>query len=212
MKTVAVIHTATPMVEPTQVLFARHLPGVRLFHLVDETLIGEVIEAGRVRDETRDRLLGYYRLAAQSGADLIFNTCSSVGEVVREARTKLRVPLVKIDEPMAEEAVTAASRIGVLATLQTTLYPTVRLLRSFAEAHSKEVQIRERLAEGAFESARSGDLDRHDHLIMESASEMMGKVDLLVLAQGSMARLEKQLEMETGMRVLSSPERAVLKI
>lgn len=212
MKTVAAIHTATPMVDPTKELFAKHLPGVRLIHIVDDTLIRDVIGAGKVPEEVKERLLGYYRSAVIAGADLIFNTCSSVGDVAMEARETLPVPLVRIDDPMAEEAVSTATRIGVLATLPTTLDPTVRLITSFAVKRGREVEIREGLAEGAFEAVISGDRERHDRLILEAARELAGMVEVFVLAQGSMARMEKQIEEETGVRVLSSPERAVLQI
>ncbi|MEX0980590.1 MAG: aspartate/glutamate racemase family protein [Bacteroidales bacterium] len=212
MITVVAIHTATPMVEPTRELFMKHLPEVRLVHIVDDTLIQDVIGAGKVPDEVKERLLTYYNLALNAGADLIFNTCSSVGDVAMEAKSSFQIPLIKIDDPMAEEAVTTAERIGVLATLSSTLNPTVRLLRSFAGERGKKIEIREGLAEGAFEAALSGDRERHDRLIMEAAVKLARDVEVFVLAQGSMARMEKQLELETGIRVLSSPERAVLKI
>ncbi len=49
MKTVAAIHTAAPMVEPTKRLFAEHLPDVRLFNTADDSLIQKVIDLLKVR-------------------------------------------------------------------------------------------------------------------------------------------------------------------
>ena len=46
MKTVAAIHTAMPMVEHTKGLFARHLPGVRLINIGDDSMIQDVIKEG----------------------------------------------------------------------------------------------------------------------------------------------------------------------
>ena len=75
------------------------------------------------------RLVGHIDSAAQAGAGVVLVTCSSIGEGVRVARELFDFPVLRIDEPMAERAVDAGRRIGVLATLQTTLAPTVRLLR-----------------------------------------------------------------------------------
>ncbi len=212
MKTVAAIHTAMPMVEPTRELFAKHLPDVRLINIVDDSLIQDVIQANQVSDAVKKRLLAYFQSAVDAGADVIFNTCSSVGDVALKARENLRIPLVKIDDDMAAEAVAKYNRIGVLATLPTTLSPTVRLLRHFAHLQSKNIEIIEGLAEGAFQAVIGGDKETHDKLILQSAQSISNQVDAFVLAQGSMARMEKQLLTVTGKNVLSSPERGVLNV
>ena len=150
--------------------------------------------------------------ALEAGADLIFNTCSSVGDVALEAQKELDIPLVKIDDAMAREAVAKGSVIGVLATLSTTLDPTIRLLMHFAREAGKEVQVKRGLAEGAFQAVISGDRKTHDDLILKAAMKLAPGVDLFVLAQGSMARMEKQLAESTGKSVLSSPEKGVLHV
>ena len=212
MKTVVAIHTALPMVEPTRDLFEKYLPAIRLIHMVDDSLIRDVISAGNVPTGVKERLINYYSSALEAGADVIFNTCSSVGEVAIEARTTLPVPLVKIDDAMASDAVSRAVRIGVLATLPTTLAPTVALLGRFASQQEKEISVYEGLAEGAFQAVISGDRETHDRLILESARKLAPKVELFVLAQGSMARMEQQIADVTGKTVLSSPERGVLEV
>ena len=212
MKTVVAIHTAMPMVEPTKELFARHLPDVRLINIVDDSLIQDVIEAGEVPAAVKKRLMNYYHSSIDAGADVIFNTCSSVGDIALKAKELLDVPLVKIDDSMAEAAVNESSSIGVLATLPTTLNPTVRLIQYFAEKMGKEVKISEGLAAGAFQAVIAGDTDKHDQLILDAAEKLAPQVDLFVLAQGSMARMENQIAGTTGKKVLSSPERGVLNV
>jgi len=212
MKTVVAIHTATPMVEPTKELFAKHLPGVRLLHLVDDSLIQDVIAAGNVPAAVENRLTQYYRAAIYAGAHVIFNTCSSVGDIALKARESLDVPLVKIDDAMARQAVLDAGSIGVLATLSTTLDPTVRLIRHFASELGKEIKIAEGLAEGAFQAVISGDRETHDRQILKAAERLAPEVELFVLAQGSMSRMEGEIATATGKKVLSSPERGVLQV
>lgn len=212
MKTVVAIHTAMPMVEPTRELFSKHLPDVRLINIVDDSLIQDVIEAGEVPSSVEKRLVNYYYSAIDAGADVIFNTCSSVGDIALKAKDLFDIPLVKIDDNMAEAAVNESSSIGVLATLPTTLSPTVRLIRHFAKKLGRDVTIAEGLAEGAFQAVIAGDREKHDQLILDAAERLAGQVDLFVLAQGSMARMEDQIAKTTGKKVLSSPERGVLNV
>lgn len=212
MKTVAAIHTAAPMVEPTKALFAEHLPDVRLFNIADDSLIQDVIRDGEVTARTARRLTGYYFAAVDAGADLIFNTCSSVGEIADQAMPMVSVPIVKIDEAMTAGAVEQAARIGVLATLPTTLGPTVRLVQRQAGRINKHIHVVEGLAEGAFDAVIKGDAATHDALILETALRLADQVDLFVLAQGSMARMEQTLARETRRSVLSSPVSGVLAV
>jgi hypothetical protein len=88
MKTVVAVHTALAMVEPVKKLFAENLPGVRLINIVDDSMIQDVIREGKVPEAVRIRLLRYYDAAVDAGADVIFNTCSSVGDVAIEARDR----------------------------------------------------------------------------------------------------------------------------
>lgn len=212
MKTVVAIHTAMPMVEPTRELFAKFLPGIRLINIVDDSLIQDVISAGEVPPAVEKRLKQYYASALDAGAQLIFNTCSSVGDIALEAKKSLSVPLVKIDDAMAKKAVMEADSIGVLATLKTTLDPTVRLIKHFAKKQGKEIKVSRGLAQGAFQAVISGDRDAHDKLILDAAKKLAPGVALFVLAQGSMARMEKEISRVTGKKVLSSPELGVLQV
>jgi aspartate/glutamate racemase len=212
MKKVFAVHTALAMIEPTTELFKKHLPDVKLNHIVDDSLIQEVIANNAVTPAVAKRLINCYHTAVDAGADIIFNTCSSIGEIAQMSRKAVPIPLLKIDDPMAVEAVNSAKKIGVLATLPTTLAPTAKLLRSMAAEQNKEIEIVEGLAEGAFEAVISGDRETHDKLILEASKKVSDKVELIVLAQGSMARMADKLAEVTGKRVLSSPESGVLGV
>jgi hypothetical protein len=207
---IVAVHTAMALVEPLNQLFKEHLPEVKLNHIVDDSLIQEVIAKNTVTPAVRRRLLAYYQCAAESGAQFIFNCCSSVGDVAEMGRLIAPIPVFRIDYPMAVTAVTMAKRIGVIATLPTTLGPTKRLLSRLAAETGKDLVLVDGLAEGAFQAAQGGDTAKHDQLILEAAQRIAGQVDLLVLAQGSMARMEKILREVTHKPVLSSPLTGVM--
>ena len=202
---VTAVHTAMALVEPMNQIFRQWLPEVKLNHIADDSLIQEVIANDGVTPAVRRRLLSYYVAAADSGADVVFNTCSSVGDIADFGNTYAPIPVFRIDGPMAEKAVREANRIGVISTLPTTLSPTRRLLERAAREAQREVTLVDGLAEGAFQAGQSGDGNTHDRLIAEAAARIADQVDLFVLAQGSMARMEKRLADITGKPVLSSP-------
>lgn len=63
----------------------------------------------------------YMIIAEESGAEVILNVCSSISETVDIANKIIHVPIIKIDEPMVELNVKTGRKIGVVATLETTL-------------------------------------------------------------------------------------------
>ena len=202
---VVAVHTAMALVEPLTKIFREYLPEVKLNHIADDSLIQEVIANGEVTPAVRRRLLSHYVAAADAGADVVFNTCSSVGDVADFGNIYAGVPVFRIDRPMAVKAVAEAGRIGVISTLSTTLDPTCRLLEGEASKAGRQVTLVEGLADGAFAAGQSGDGETHDRLIAEAARRIADQVDLFVLAQGSMARMEQRLAQMTGKPVLSSP-------
>ena len=212
MNTVAAIFTAQSIVESTKQLFAELVPGCRVISIIEDALILDVIRAGQVTPEIARRLVRYYLAAQDTGADLIFNTCSSIGDVAIMARSLVAIPLVKIDDAMAAEAVRTGARVGVLATLQTTLAPTVRLVKAQAAAAGRSVSVVEGLAQGAFEALMAKQPEKHDELVTAAAEQVAKQADVIVLAQGSMARMETALAQCTGKPVLSSPRRGVLEV
>jgi len=137
-------------------------------------------------------------------------TCSSVGPAVEAARPFVNIPVMRVDQPMADLAVAMGRRIGVIATLATTLEPTTELVRASAAAHGREVDVIPYLCEGAFQAVVAGDTETHDRIVTAGLKELMRKVDVIVLAQASMARVVDALsEEEKRVALLSSPRLGV---
>lgn len=213
MRAVVAVYTSRGNVEDLNKQFRKVLPDVRLINIVDDSVIPDIVAAGKVTPGVTKRLLHYFAAAESMRPDLILLTCSSAGEVVDLGRLTIdTVPLLRIDEPMAAEAVRSARRVGVLATLPTTLDPTVRLIRQQAARIGKEVEVVDGLAEGAYQILRQGQPERHDEMIIETAAKIAHRSDVFVLAQASMARVEDKIRERTGKPVLSSPEPCLLHI
>ena len=151
--------------------------------------------------------------AQNAGADAVLVTCSSIGPAVDIAKDIFDVPVMRVDEAMAELAVRHGPRIGVLATLRTTLEPTMELLRSKAAAADVEVTLVEGLCDQAFEAVLAGDTATHDRIVTEALLSMASNVDVVVLAQASMGRVVANLPAgSTTARILASPELGVLRM
>jgi Asp/Glu/hydantoin racemase len=196
MARLAFVHTVGSLA-PTFEALARDLdPEVEVVHTVDEALLAEAIAAGSVPEATEARLAGHIADALSGGADLVVVTCSSMGGATDAIAARTGWPVARIDEAMADRALELGARIGVLATLRTTLVPTVELLRR--RAGDPPIELTARLAEGAFAALRAGDRERHDALVTAAFRDLLGEVDVIVLAQASMARVADALGAEAA--------------
>jgi Asp/Glu/hydantoin racemase len=204
--TVGFVHTVLTLAPTFNALADELVPEAERFHIADESLLGVTRRTGSLTPATRRRVLGYVESAAEAGADLVVVTCSSIGPAVDASRDFVPVPVLRIDEPMADEAVRIGSRVGVLATLSTTLEPTAELV----ERRGNGVEVVSHLCDGAFDALQAGDLERHDELIRHGLRELEPQVDVVVLAQASMARVVDALQ--TTVPVLSSPRLGMQRV
>ena len=123
-KTLALIHTSATLVPVFQQLCKAHLPNVDTFNIVDDSLVRAIGAKGALTADIARRVEAYITSAEAGGADHILVTCSSIGPAVEASAPFCAVPVLRVDQPMADAAVAAGRRIGVIATLPTTLNPT----------------------------------------------------------------------------------------
>jgi Asp/Glu/hydantoin racemase len=186
---------------------ARVMPDVRLLHFVDESTIKNTIAAGHLQKSTMRQVIRLVGSAFDAGCDVALVTCSSIGRAVEMAAELYDQPVLRVDRAMAEKAVATGKKIGVVATLSTTLEPTAELVRRVAAEQGKEIEIVEHLCQGAFDAVMAGDGATHDRIVGEGLTEGMRGVDAIVLAQASMARVVAALpEGAVSAPVYSSPE------
>ena len=207
------IHTISPLLAVFNKLAEELLPDVQLTHILDEPLLQRIRQRGHGAPEDSARLRTHVLIAEQVGADVILVTCSAVSPYVDDVRSEVAIPVVKIDEAMIEEAVATGGRIGVVATNETTLEPTSRLLRSAADIAGKDIETELVLVEHALSAVLSGDGATHDTLVKRAVLELSQRVDVVVLAQASMARVLDVLpKSERRVGVLSSPHLALGRV
>jgi Asp/Glu/hydantoin racemase len=210
MPTLALVHTSPTLAPLFNELTARIVPGVRVLHFVDESLIKNTIASGHLEKSTMRRVIALIGSSFDAGADVALVTCSSIGPAVDMAAQLYDQPVLRVDRPMAEKAVETGRRIGVAATLSTTLNPTADLVLKVAAERGIDIEIIEQLCEGAFEAVMAGDGDTHDRIVGEGLTTALKGVDAIVLAQASMARVLNTLPAGAlKVPAFSSPELGV---
>ncbi len=204
------LHTSATLVPMFEQLCKEKLPGAAVFNMVDDSLIKDVIAHNCLRPQTARRVTQLVAAAEDAGADFIMVTCSSIGRAVETAATLASVPVLRVDRPMAEQAVATAKRVGVIATLPTTLDPTADLVRRCAAEAGREIELTARLCAGAFDALMSGDARRHDELVLAALEELQSQVDVIALAQASMARVVAAIPANRRrVPILASPPLAI---
>jgi len=211
--TLGLVHTSATLVPVFQKLCSEYLPNVNVFNIVDDSLIKDVISRNELTKLTAKRVVDYVGSAELAGADFILVTCSSIGAAVEASAELTSVPVLRVDQPMADLAVKTGKRIGVIATLPTTLGPTSDLVKRRAAIAGKEIELTSKLCEGAFEALMGGDPEKHDEMVAKALIELSSQVDVIVLAQASMSRVVDALqESEKRIPILASPGLAIQHI
>lgn len=210
------LHTVPALAAPFQASVEGALPGVQLTHLVDPWLLSTAISDG-VTDEVGRRVADHIGYLIDSGAEAVLVTCSSIGEAAEAAAATVGIPVLRVDAPMAEEAVAAADAAGraagrpgnivVLATLQATLGPTGRLIHRAADAAAGDVRVDSLVVAEAADARNTGDSATHDRLIADAVGRAAENADVIVLAQASMAQAIAGIRLPVP--VLTSPEGGV---
>jgi Asp/Glu/hydantoin racemase len=210
-KTLALVHTSATLVPVFAQLCKAKLPHVDTFNIVDDSLVRAIGVRGSLTADIARRVESYITSAEAGGADYILVTCSSIGPAVEAAARFSGVPILRVDQPMADQAVRTGRRIGVIATLPTTLVPTVDLVRRRAALAGATVEVTSRLCEGAFEALMAGgDAAKHDELVAAALREFSTQVDVILLAQASMARVVGTLNaQDRRVPILASPAIAI---
>lgn len=204
-KTIALIHASRAAVEPVMTYYAREAPEFDYVNLLEDGIM-HVLDAG---DQSRPhrRLLAMIETARDEyGAAGALVTCSALRrETLARLRESAGIPIVKIDEPMAREAVEAGPRIGVVVTFPPTAAVTRRLLEEAAADAGKRIELIEEVSPEALQALLAGDLITHDTMLATAVHRCAGHmVDAIVLAQVSMARLGEELRDEIHTPIFTS--------
>ncbi len=194
-KKLGVIHAALISGQAVQKYAQEIIPEVEVVHWVDDTIQNTnfACEPGTIPPRNYAKFVQAALSQEEYGVDLILLACSTFNRAVEFARPMIRTPLLQIDRPMMDLAVQAGRRVGLLATVPTTVPASERLLRLAAQEAGREVEIKTRLCSEAFQVLKAGNPDKHNEMLLEEIARLSEEVDAIVMAQVSMTALEPRL-------------------
>jgi len=204
-RSVAFIHTSPAAIGPLMQFYGEHAPELEITNLLDDGLL-RLLASGRA-EAARKRLSEMLRDAAETyEPELAMITCSSVPREMSDSLARdFRMPVLKIDYPMARAAVRAGRRVGVAATFPPTLAPTSKLLHDAAEEAGTEIEIVQEVEPRAYDALLANDTATHDRLLLDLIERLQERdVACVVLAQVSMARVLPLLGGRARVPVLTS--------
>ena len=208
-KTLGIIHAAVFTAASLEPIAREVMPEVSIMHAGDDTIQRDNLAApvGTVPKANFYKFVTFARFFQDAGIDLIVLACSTFNQAVEFARPMISIPMLQIDRPMMEKAVSIGSRIGLIGTLAMTMPSSERLLRQCAADAGKKIEVVSVLNEKAFKILRGGDPATHNAMVLEDIKSLSKDVDCIVLAQGSMAVLEKET-VNNPVPVFASPRLA----
>jgi hypothetical protein len=205
--TIGFLHTASVHRSTFDSLVDELGPGVETAVVVNEAVLSLARRLGPDHGDVRTLIVEALLELERAGPAIVVCTCSTVGQQAEEIGRLRGQHVVRVDRAMAEAAVAIGGRIAVVAAVESTIAATRALLESVASGCGVGVEITMVISEGAWERFEAGDQDGYLSAVGASCALVDGSVDVIVLAQASMADAVTALTITTP--VLASPRLAV---
>jgi Asp/Glu/hydantoin racemase len=199
-------------IPPVLDAFRTGWPDAELESLLDDGLTPALAREAGLTPRIVQRICDLASYAARTGADGILFTCSAFTPAIDVAKRLVAVPVLKPDEAMYAAALDAGRRVGVLATMSAAAPTAEGQLRAAAAERGRPVEVRTAAVPEALRALEAGNGALYDRLVAEAAHRLAPDVDVLCLAQFSMARARPAAQAAVGVPVLASPAAAVARL
>lgn len=186
MPRISCLHTADSNIQVFEAARRQlRLDDVVMRHRVRADLLAAAEKAGGAVEPVLQRTAAELGILAD-GADAVLLTCSTLGPAAALAQAGTRVPVLRVDQALAEAAVKRGGTVIVLCAAGTTIAPTRALFERAALRSGAEIEVR--LVAGAWERFKAGDESGYLSLVAEAAdlAAQEGPASI-ALAQASMA-------------------------
>lgn len=212
-KTLGIIHATHISIAPASKYAQEFIPEVEVMHLCDDTIQRDNLACpvGTIPKHNFAKFAQYAHNLEEAGCDMILLACSTFNRAAELAAPMINIPILQIDRTMMELAVSCGNRVGMLATLPTTIPASERLLYKAAEDAGKEITVKTVLLSEAFQELLKGNVDKHNEMLIKAVNELSEEVDSIVLAQLSMSALAPLLT-DTKVPVFNSGATAFPRI
>lgn len=181
------LHTSKVHIATFDGLRDRFAPGLAIRHVVREDLLERAVAQGGVTPEIEAAANAALTEAITQDAQIIVCTCSTLGALAESFDADAPIPVMRIDRPMADNAVMLGNHIAVCGATSTALASTVALLHSSAKDMDRaNVTIIDHLFASAWKYFQQGDMDAYHREVARGLRGAALTADLIILAQASM--------------------------
>ena len=194
-KILGIIHASSITIDAVKPYIEKFIPEVDIMHICDDTIQRDNIAAGVgvIPKVNYYKFAQYAHNLEEAGVDVIMLACSTFNFAAELGRPMINTPIAQIDRPMMELAVKTGKKIGLLATLSTTVPSSERLLKIAADEAGKEIEIKTVLCSEAFEEYLKGNFEKHNEILLKAIDDLSDEVDCIAMAQLSMSKLAPYL-------------------
>ncbi|MFI6025905.1 hypothetical protein [Amycolatopsis magusensis] len=201
MTRIALISATAAAIGPAVTGLADGFPGAEPWNLLDDGLLGDADRHGGLTPALAERMRRLIAHALAERADGVLLTCSLYGTVARA--TPAPVPVLAPDEALFEEAA-GYRRVLVVASFEAALHDCVsRFTTATPSAH----------VDGAVApDARGASGTGLSEALITACRPYADRVDVVLLAQYSLAPAAAELTDALGLTVLSGPHSAAAKL
>ncbi len=182
---VAIISTTIAAIGPMVDEFAQTMPEADLLHFLDEGLVVEFMRSGGLSKAAKIRTLELARAAESAGAEIIVCSCSTLSPVFSEMEPFIGIPMISIDQAMAEEACRLADEVTIAATAESVLKSVLPTFEKAAAAVGRNPTIKTVIISEARRHPRSS--PEFFEVISEGINEALTDSSIVAVAQCSMS-------------------------
>ena len=187
---VTILQTSFAKREDTIAFLKEHVPGVRVEFITDSTLLSDVRANGGPTPAVYERMKLYAKAAEISGADLIVNSCSTVGEVADEYAKEVNIPVMKIEYPMCCEAASYGTKFAIVGTVETSMPPVGRIIEKLVAERGEKAEYTLFVQNAAWDALQAGHPEEHNRILLENLHKLDEEgYDAIVMSQVSMREI-----------------------
>jgi hypothetical protein len=207
--TIALIHASEASIRPATEAFRSDFPEAELWHLLDNRLVSDADRAGGLTPALHGRMSTLIGYAVGGGADAVQLTCSMYGPVAVDEAGRQPVTVLASDQAMFDHVANLRPRkVGILASLDPAAADSAQRMSAWLSDASVDAEVVARMVAGAADAANRAAVRELEHVLLEEARKLASQVDVIMLAQYSLAPALPALEVALDVPVLSAPHLA----
>ncbi|MFV0426294.1 MAG: hypothetical protein ACK5KU_04555 [Beutenbergiaceae bacterium] len=203
--------SATPLaITPASDAIAETLPHATVWNLLDDQLLKDAQQQGRITEPLEHRMDALIAVALQGGADGVVLTCSQYGQraQVRDRQAD-QVPVLSADGPLFDEVLGQAPRRALLvASLPAAAQDSMERLGAALAQAGLTTTLTPLVVPDAARPRPAQELAA----ILQQAIDGEAAFDLVVLAQYSLAPAAPDLRRHLSVPVLDGPSAAARRL